>query len=61
MQDANGVGLAANQAGILRRVFVFRRAGEEPVAAVSPRIAESGDELEPTTVPVSGCADLRRR
>lgn len=47
MKDANGVGLAANQAGVLRRVFVFRLADEEdPQAAVNPRIVESGGELE---------------
>jgi peptide deformylase len=57
MQDANGVGLAANQAGILRRVFVFRRGEEEePVAAVNPRIAESGKELETDD---EGCLSLQ--
>ena len=57
MQDANGVGLAANQAGILRRVFVFRHGEEEePVAAVNPRIAKSGDELETAD---EGCLSLQ--
>jgi peptide deformylase len=57
MQDANGVGLAANQAGILRRVFVFRHGEEEePVAAVNPRIAERGDELE---IDDEGCLSLQ--
>ena len=57
MQDANGVGLAANQAGILRRVFVFRRGEEEgPVAAVNPRIVETGDELETDE---EGCLSLQ--
>jgi peptide deformylase len=57
MQDANGVGLAANQAGILRRVFVFRRGEEEePVAAVNPRIAETGDERETDD---EGCLSLQ--
>ena len=57
MQDANGVGLAANQAGILRRVFVFRRGEEEePTAAVNPRIVESGDELETGD---EGCLSLQ--
>ena len=57
MQDANGVGLAANQAGILRRVFVFRRGEEEePVAAVNPRIVEAGDELETSD---EGCLSLQ--
>jgi peptide deformylase len=45
MEDANGVGLAANQAGVLRRVFVFRRGEEdELVAAVNPRIVSPSDE-----------------
>lgn len=49
MADANGVGLAANQVGVLRRVFVFRaeaEEGEEPetLAAVNPRIVEPGEE-----------------
>ena len=57
MQDANGVGLAANQAGILRRVFVFRHGEEEePVALVNPRIAEPGDELETDD---EGCLSLQ--
>jgi peptide deformylase len=54
MRDANGVGLAATQIGILRRVFVFRPDGgvadederepEPPRAIVNPRIVErSGD------------------
>ena len=57
MEDANGVGLAANQAGILRRVFVFRRGEEEePTAAINPRIVESGDELETSD---EGCLSLQ--
>ena len=41
MEDANGVGLAANQVGVLRRVVVFRmEEGEEPVAAVNPRVVQ---------------------
>jgi peptide deformylase len=45
MEDANGVGLAANQVGVLRRVVVFRvEEGEEPVAAVNPRIVEPSEE-----------------
>jgi peptide deformylase len=45
MRDANGAGLAANQVGILRRVFVFFPDPEEdPVAVVNPAIAELGGE-----------------
>jgi peptide deformylase len=46
MRDANGVGLAATQVGVLRRVFVF--APEEDVVAVlvNPEIVRRGDETE---------------
>jgi peptide deformylase len=45
MSDANGVGLAANQVGVLRRVFVFRpEEDEDPVAVVNPRIEPRGEE-----------------
>lgn len=58
MQDANGVGLAANQAGVVRRVFVFRPGeDEEPVAAVNPRIVEPSDERETDD---EGCLSLQR-
>ena len=47
IQDANGVGLAANQVGIIRRVFVFQPDPDsEPVAVVNPVIVERGDETE---------------
>jgi len=46
MKDANGVGLAATQIGVLRRVFVF--APEEDTVAVlaNPVIVRRGDEAE---------------
>ncbi len=45
LRDANGLGLAATQAGVLRRVFVFLPdQDEDPVALVNPRLAESSDE-----------------
>lgn len=57
MADANGVGLAANQAGVLRRVFVFQREGEEePGAVVNPRIVERSDELASDE---EGCLSLQ--
>jgi peptide deformylase len=47
MQDARGVGLAANQVGILRRVFVIQADEEsEPRALVNPAIVERSDELD---------------
>src|SRR5215216_6452114 len=40
LHDANGLGLAATQVGVLRRVFVFLPDPEhEPVALVNPRLA----------------------
>jgi peptide deformylase len=45
LRDANGLGLAATQIGVLRRVFVFLPDPEqEPVVVVNPRVAESSDE-----------------
>ncbi len=47
MQDARGVGLAANQVGILRRVFVIQADEDsEPRALVNPAIVERSDELD---------------
>jgi peptide deformylase len=57
MEDANGVGLAANQAGVLRRVFVFRSGEDgEVLAAVNPRILEPSDECESDD---EGCLSLQ--
>jgi peptide deformylase len=45
MEEARGVGLAAPQLGILRRVLVYQTAEEDPVSAlVNPRIVSSADE-----------------
>ena len=47
MQDARGVGLAANQVGILRRIFVIQaEEDEEPRALVNPTIVERSDEVD---------------
>jgi len=47
MQDARGVGLAANQVGILRRIFVIQaEEDEEPRALVNPAIVERSDEVD---------------
>jgi peptide deformylase len=46
MSEARGVGLAAPQLGILRRVLVYQAGEVEPVVAlVNPRLVESGGEL----------------
>jgi peptide deformylase len=57
MADANGVGLAGNQVGVLRRVLVLvPAADEEPVALVNPRIVERGSETETDD---EGCLSLQ--
>jgi peptide deformylase len=45
MQDASGVGLAANQIGVLRRVLVMQPDEEPPLVLVNPVIRESSNEL----------------
>ena len=45
LHDANGLGLAATQIGVLHRVFVFLPDPEQqPVALVNPRLAETSAE-----------------
>jgi peptide deformylase len=44
MHEAQGVGLAATQVGVLRRLFVFEPDEEGPRAIVNPVIVERGDE-----------------
>jgi peptide deformylase len=47
MQDARGVGLAANQVGILRRVYVIQaEEDEEPRALVNPVIVDRSSEMD---------------
>jgi len=47
MTEARGVGLAAPQLGILRRVLVYQTAEEDPVTAlVNPRVIASSEERE---------------
>lgn len=43
MYAAPGVGLAANQVGVMRRVFVYD-AGDGPTAVINPKIIESSGE-----------------
>jgi peptide deformylase len=57
MRDANGVGLAATQVGILRRVFVYQAAeDEEPEAVVNPEIEIRGEETE---IDAEGCLSIQ--
>jgi peptide deformylase len=47
MDEARGVGFAAPQIGVLRRVLVYRTSEEEPaVVLVNPRLVATGEELE---------------
>ena len=55
MHEANGVGLAATQVGVLRRVFVFVE-GEEDRVIVNPVITSSSKETESDE---EGCLSLR--
>ncbi|MDP9259742.1 MAG: peptide deformylase [Actinomycetota bacterium] len=57
MDDANGVGLAGNQVGLLRRVLVYRpdREDAEPRALVNPVISERSEEL---AIDEEGCLSL---
>src|SRR5206468_6813578 len=43
MHEANGVGLAATQVGVLRRVFVFAPDDERVLALVNPSIPTRGE------------------
>jgi peptide deformylase len=56
MQDANGVGLAATQVGVLRRVFVFSPEEERVLALVNPTLELRGDE---TDLDDEGCLSIQ--
>ncbi len=58
MRDAMGVGLAATQLGILRRVLVFQAGPDsEPTALVNPVVEWLSDEL---VLAEEGCLSLPR-
>lgn len=44
MYDADGVGLAAPQVGILKRIVVIDVTGEDPILLINPVIMESSGE-----------------
>ncbi len=44
MYEANGVGLAAPQVGILKRIVVIDVTGDEPYILINPRIIETDGE-----------------
>lgn len=44
MYEANGVGLAAPQVGVLKRIVVIDTTGEDPYVLINPRIVETSGE-----------------
>lgn len=46
MYQSNGVGLAAVQVGILKRIIVVDTTGDDPILLINPRIIEEGGEQE---------------
>lgn len=56
MHDAQGVGLAATQVGVLRRVFVFEPDEDGPRAIVNPIVVSRGGEPETDD---EGCLSLQ--
>jgi peptide deformylase len=57
MRDGMGVGLAATQVGILRRVLVFQAGPGKPTALINPEIEWLSDEL---VLAEEGCLSLPR-
>ena len=56
MQEARGVGLAAPQIGVLRRVLIYQTSDEKPIVAlVNPRVLETSEERETSE---EGCLSL---
>jgi peptide deformylase len=56
MHEAQGVGLAATQVGVLRRLFVFQPDEDGPRAIVNPVIVERDEETE---IDDEGCLSLQ--
>jgi peptide deformylase len=46
MHEARGLGLAAPQVGVQKRLFVYQMEGRDPLAIINPTIAESRGEWE---------------
>jgi peptide deformylase len=56
MVDANGIGLAATQVGVLRRLFVFLSEDDQVLAVANPDIVE---RAEVTEVADEGCLSIQ--
>lgn len=46
LYDAEGVGLAAPQVGILKRIVVIDVTGEDPILLINPKLMETSGEQE---------------
>ncbi len=46
MHEANGIGLAAPQVGVQKRLFVYQLADRDPVTIINPTITETRGEWE---------------
>ena len=44
MYEAGGVGLAAPQVGVLKRIVVIDVTGEDPIVLINPRVVETSGE-----------------
>src|SRR3954454_21731555 len=56
MRDASGVGLAATQVGVLRRVFVFAPDDDRVLVLVNPQLSTRGKE---TDLDDEGCVEIQ--
>ena len=56
MKDASGVGLAATQVGVLRRVFVFSPEEDVVAVLVNPELVRKSDEVD---VDDEGCLSMQ--
>ena len=56
MHDANGIGLAATQVGVLQRLFVFQPEDGDAQAVVNPELQDVSEE---TDVADEGCLSIQ--
>jgi len=56
MHDAHGLGLAANQVGVIRRLFVFTPSKDVVAAVVNPEVVERSEESD---VAEEGCLSIQ--
>ncbi|MGH3000027.1 MAG: peptide deformylase [Gaiellaceae bacterium] len=56
MRDAHGIGLAATQVGVLRRIFVFTPEKDVVAAVANPEIVERSEESD---VVEEGCLSIQ--